>query len=151
PNKGGPMILPGPTTGYLGIQMEPATLGIKVARVEPKTPAADVGIKSNDIILSVNGESATEPEGFIELMVKYKVGDVVTLKVKRGDEELEVKPKLGRRPPNNSDMQNSWGSQLSSRRSGYPTILQHDSVIRPADCGGPLVDLEGHVLGINVC
>jgi serine protease Do len=42
------------------------------------------------------------------------------------------------------------GSELSGRRSGYPTILTHDSVLRPTDCGGPLVDLDGNVIGINI-
>jgi chorismate mutase-like protein len=43
------------------------------------------------------------------------------------------------------------GRALSSRRTGYPTILQHDSVVKPADCGGPLVDLDGKVIGLNIC
>jgi serine protease Do len=47
-------------------------------------------------------------------------------------------------------MQNRMGSELSSRRTGYPIILQHDSVLKPSDCGSPLVDLEGRVLGINI-
>ena len=28
--------------------------------------------------------------------------------------------------------------------------MQHDSVLRPRDCGGPIVDLDGKALGINV-
>ena len=28
--------------------------------------------------------------------------------------------------------------------------LQHDSVLKPNECGGPLVNLEGQVLGINI-
>ena len=36
------------------------------------------------------------------------------------------------------------------RTGGFPTILQHDSVLRPTDCGGPLVDLDGRALGINI-
>ena len=43
------------------------------------------------------------------------------------------------------------GSELSSRISGYATYLQHDAVIRPKDCGGPIVDLDGMVVGINIC
>ena len=39
---------------------------------------------------------------------------------------------------------------MSSRRSGYSVILQHDSVLKPSDCGGPLVDLKGRVVGINI-
>ena len=42
------------------------------------------------------------------------------------------------------------GSVLSNRRGGFPKILQHDTVIKPADCGGPLVDLDGKVVGINI-
>src|SRR5207248_917322 len=42
------------------------------------------------------------------------------------------------------------GSDLSQKRTGYPTILQHDTVIKPTDCGGPLVDLDGRVVGINI-
>ena len=38
---------------------------------------------------------------------------------------------------------------LSNRRGGFPSILQHDTVLKPSDCGGPLVNLEGQVVGIN--
>ena len=46
--------------------------------------------------------------------------------------------------------QNAMGGALSGRRTGFPMVIQHDTVIRPADCGGPLVDLEGRVLGVNI-
>ena len=42
------------------------------------------------------------------------------------------------------------GTKLSMRRGGFPTILQHDSGVRPEDCGGPLVDLDGKAIGINI-
>jgi serine protease Do len=45
---------------------------------------------------------------------------------------------------------NRMGGPLSERRNGFPTILQHDAVLRPSDCGGPLVDLDGKVIGINI-
>ena len=44
----------------------------------------------------------------------------------------------------------SLGSELSLKRTGFPTILQHDTVIKPKDCGGPLVDLDGKTVGINI-
>jgi serine protease Do len=28
--------------------------------------------------------------------------------------------------------------------------FQHDTVLRPADCGGPIVDLDGRVIGFNI-
>jgi serine protease Do len=48
------------------------------------------------------------------------------------------------------NMQDSMGSILSNRRGGFPVILQHDTVLRHTDCGGPLVDLDGKVVGINI-
>ena len=56
-------------------------------------------------------------EAFIESMGKRKPGDEITLKVRRGDEELELKATLGKTPPDasRSDFQNKMGSDLSSR------------------------------------
>jgi S1-C subfamily serine protease len=47
-------------------------------------------------------------------------------------------------------IQNNMGSKLSDRRTGFPNILQHDTVLRPEDCGGPLVELDGKAVGINI-
>jgi len=42
------------------------------------------------------------------------------------------------------------GGQLSTRRAGFPIVLQHDTVLAPDQCGGPIVDLDGNVVGINI-
>ena len=42
------------------------------------------------------------------------------------------------------------GGKLSNQRRGYPSAVQTDLPIRPEDCGSPVVDLQGRVLGINV-
>jgi serine protease Do len=39
---------------------------------------------------------------------------------------------------------------VSRRRSGFPQVIQHDTVLHPAQCGGPLVDLDGKAVGINI-
>ena len=49
-----------------------------------------------------------------------------------------------------SEFQNNLGGKLSVRRFGFPLAFQHDTVLRPADCGGPVVDLDGHVVGFNI-
>ena len=42
------------------------------------------------------------------------------------------------------------GGPLSNRSGDFPAALQHDSVLRPSDCGGPIVDLSGKAVGINI-
>jgi serine protease Do len=49
-----------------------------------------------------------------------------------------------------ADFQNNMGSRLSDKRTGFPNVLQHDTVLSPADCGGPLVDLDGKAVGVNI-
>jgi S1-C subfamily serine protease len=39
---------------------------------------------------------------------------------------------------------------LSRRRDSFPSAIQHDSVLSPSLCGGPVVDLAGKVVGINI-
>ena len=138
-------------SGYLGIQLEQAEKGAKIALILSDSAAARAGFKVNDTILAVAGQLVRDPETVIGAIQRYKVGEVVTLKVKRGEEEVEIKATLGKRPKNErSDVQNSMGSELSNRRGGFPSILQHDTVLKPRECGGPLVDLDGKALGVNI-
>jgi serine protease Do len=84
-------------------------------------------------------------------------GDMMSLKVKRKnkdgeDEELTFKFKLIDLPQmDRGAMQNVMGGyKLSSRRGGFPKVIQHDTVLSPNQVGGPLVDLEGNILGLNI-
>jgi len=138
---------------YLGVGLESNEGGgVKIKEVLPNTPAAKNGFKANDVIIQLAGKQVDSPDEFKQAISKFKPGESVKFKLRRGDEEIERSAQLDRQPSNNrGDFQNKLGSELSSRRSGYGTILQHDSVVRPTDCGGPIVDLEGRVLGINIC
>jgi serine protease Do len=144
---------PPPNSGFLGIGIEPAPGGAKISAVEDRGPADRIGIKPGDVVLTVAGSKVADPEQLVKLIQAFKPGDQVLLKIKRGDEEMEFKPTLTKRPNggfDRGDFQNSLGSTLSTRRGGFATILQHDTIIRPSDCGGPLVDLDGKAVGLNI-
>lgn len=140
-------------SGYLGVELDQGEGHPLIKNVQEGTPAAKIGLKNQDLVLALNGVKMFDVQEFIAAIGKHKPGDVVAVKVRRGDVELELRPTLGTRPLDSmrGEMQNRMGSELSSRISGYPTILQHDSVVKPTDCGGPIVDLEGRVIGINIC
>jgi S1-C subfamily serine protease len=38
----------------------------------------------------------------------------------------------------------------STRLSGFERAMQHDTVINPDQCGGPVVDTSGRVVGMNI-
>ncbi len=136
--------------GFLGIRVAPVKNGVKVAEVIPKSAAAKAGFEADDIIVAVSDKPIADPDALFKALAKTRPKQVITVRVKRDEEELELKPKLDRRPMDRSDFQNQMGGKLSDRRTGFPEILQHDTVLRPSDCGGPLVDLDGKVIGINI-
>jgi len=137
--------------GFLGIGLADVEDGVKVGTVQDGGAAAKAGIKPDDVILSINGKAIPDPNALRGTLGKMKPGDEVTIKVKRGDDEKELTATLGKWPKNifgGMDM-NSLGSELSERRA-FPNILQHDAVLKPLDCGGPLVELDGKAVGINI-
>ncbi len=139
--------------GALGILMKDPEEGegVGIARVEPGTAAAKAGLKADDIIFELAGKPVKSRQALIDLLENYKPGDTVAVKVRRGDEEVSLRVKLGSRSDfDRGSFQNAMGGALSGRRTGFPKVIQHDTVIRPTDCGGPLVDLDGRVLGINI-
>ncbi len=48
------------------------------------------------------------------------------------------------------EMQKKMGGDLSRRKTGFTEVLQHDTVLRPEDCGGVIVDLQGNAIGLNI-
>jgi serine protease Do len=78
---------------------------------------------------------------------------VVAIKFRRDGKVTEVQATLDKRPRDQfsrREFQNSMGSKLSDRRGGFPQILQTDMALKPSDCGGPVVDLDGRTIGINI-
>lgn len=57
---------------------------------------------------------------------------------------------LGTRPTATSPFDNWGGGPFSQRRFGFPTVLAHDTTLAPDQCGGPLVDADGNVIGLNI-
>jgi serine protease Do len=45
---------------------------------------------------------------------------------------------------------NRMSGRMSQRRAGFPQALQHDTVLEPEMCGGPVVNLAGQAIGLNI-
>ena len=138
---------------YLGIGVEESSDGLTVLNIAQQSPALKAGVRPKEIILTLDGHKFTNLEQFLQRLASCRPGETITLSIRRGRMEQELKVTLQSRERAGDfrqEFQNRLGSELSNRRSGYSIILQHDSVVRPNDCGGPLVDLNGRVIGINI-
>ena len=141
----------GGQNAVLGIGVEDSEQGTKIVQIAPKSGALAAGLQVNDIILEVQGYPIENRVQLVEILGQYFSGDEVQLLVKRRTEELRLKATMGEPSRlGRGDMQNTMGGALSSRRLNFPRVLQHDTTLQPAQCGGPLVDLEGRVVGLNI-
>jgi serine protease Do len=90
---------PRPAGGpYLGVRFTRRREDLKVAEVYKDTPAAGAGLEVGDVVLSIDGTKLSNRVELLEFMEKKKVGDEVVIVIKRDDEEVTVKLKLGKRP-----------------------------------------------------
>jgi serine protease Do len=92
---------------YLGISVKSVTsevqeyglpAGAYVAVVEEGGAAAKAGVQVGDVITAVNGEEVSSDSELIAAKNQYQPGDVITLTVYRGGEELELSATLGTTP-----------------------------------------------------
>jgi serine protease Do len=157
----GPPRVPTEKSGFLGVQLDPDAAGAAIFSVTPDSAAAKAGILAKDIIVRIDAHDIVNQETLINTLLGYKAGEVVTILLERDGKRMELKATLGPRPAelvpkkgkggNRGDFQNSMGSSLSERRTGFPRFFQTDAVVKPADCGGPVVDLDGHIVGLMIC
>ena len=139
------------TPGVLGVEIARSETEAQVVRVFPKSGALAAGIKAKDIITHVFD---TEVHNINELrgqLSEKRAGDIVTLKVKRGDENLVFKVTLGQADDIFFQFATTqFNGPLSSRREDFFRAIQHDTVIQPNLCGGPVLDSRGRMVGLNV-
>lgn len=146
--------------GYIGVELDAdykdedgKVVGALIKEVSSEGAAKKAGMKAKDVILEVDGVKTPGRESLQKTLFNMHPGDTVTLTLLRKGEEKKFSLTLTRDPSTSKsrgDIQNSMGSSLSVRRTGFPAILQTDMVIDPKNCGGPIVDLNGKVLGISI-
>ncbi len=142
-----------PQRGVLGISISDEDGSPRITQVFPESGAEQAGLKAGDIILSVSGNAVKTGSMLADLLQKHLPGEQLPLLVRRGEKEFEVEATMGLSLSKMLDrgaFQNQLGGELSVRRSGFRAALQHDTVLRPEDCGGPIVDLSGNIVGLNI-
>lgn len=142
-----------PEKGVLGIAVTDDKPGPKVTEIIPESGAAKAGLKVGDLIVEIGGEAIQSVPALLERLGGHRPGTALIVKVRREDQTVAVNAVLGRRPgngPDRGEFQNSLGGELSVRRDGFASVLQHDTVLSPQECGGPVVGLDGKALGLNI-
>lgn len=140
----------------LGIELRPVADKAIVEKVVPGSPADMIGLRRDDVVTRVDDREIDAPRSLVEMLRERRPGETVEMAIRRGEEtiqlmaRLEADVALSPSRQGRLDRMNILAGEMSSRRTNFPEALQHDTVLKPEDCGGPLVNLEGEVVGINI-
>ncbi len=135
--------------GYLGVRprTHEKNQGAYLESVD-QGAAKRAGLKTGDIIKKMNDTEITTHLSLVNfLRKKVEANMTVVATILRGEEELEKTITLGSAPPSRhaADVM-----KKSFRRDGFSSVISHDADLRPEKCGGPIFDLEGNFIGLNI-
>ncbi len=82
---------------YLGVRGEKEAKNAKIAHIFPSSPAEKAGFKVGDVIESFGDKAITDFPSLSSQVQERQPGDRIKVKVKRGEESVELKLVLGKR------------------------------------------------------
>ncbi len=140
---------------FLGVRPWATPAGIRIGEVTPDTAAYSAGLIDGDVITSFDGVRMLEVSDLVNIIRRHRPGDVVTIEYLRNEQPGSTKASLAGRNLSGAraaeyKMMNRLGAIPSRRSNGFPLVFQHDTPLFPEQCGGPIVDLDGNAVGMNI-
>lgn len=140
---------------FLGVQPETTSQGVRVSAIEPGAASHAAGLENGDTVTQIDGNSIVDVPSLVKAIRDRSPGDKIDITFRRNGSLQSTTAILAGQ--NHSGLQaarfkmmNKLGAIPSQRDDNFPSVFQHDSPIFPEQCGGPITDLEGNVLGINI-
>jgi len=136
----------------LGVVLKEAD-GLEISEVTEKSGAMAAGLQEGDLIVAIDGEALEKLSDLAERIKDRRAGSVVKLTIRRAGEELDFDVTLTARGEMFADdmsRNDQMSGEFSERRSGFPRVMQHDILGARRVVGGPVIDLDGRCLGMNI-
>jgi len=121
----------------------PAGPGVCIRRLTPGGVAEKSGLRVDDVFTHVNKTAIVTRD---DLFAAFNEPGRKTISINA----LRDGKTFAAGFPLVNPGRHATDEAVSRRRNGFPACLQHDADFRPEDCGGPLIDLEGRTVGINI-
>lgn len=139
--------------GLLGIVAagaDPYAAGTTIDAVRPRSPAARAGLAAGDTIVQIAGVPVEHQYQIKQELGRFDAGDEVAIKVRREDQELELKPKLAASiPPLDLQTAGLYVTAAGDDRDGVLVVAVEpggpadEAGIQPGD---RLVELDGKAI-----
>src|ERR1043166_1343363 len=146
-----------PPRALIGVQFDITGMIPRIQLVAPGLGAEKAGLKAGDTILAVNDNQVTNREQVVETLRDFRDGTTVRFRVERETKPFDVEIRMAKPKPGGFGSEgiaetrtSRLNGEVSHRAEGFERAIEHDSVLAPWLCGGPLVNLDGKAIGINI-
>ena len=148
------------TASYLGVRARESSpeersqhgdrSGVILMQVPPGMPAGRAGLRAGDFVTRIAGTLVATQEDLGEAVRKHAAGEVIEVIRVKDDQEEVIRVRLAARPREFGPPPSTPNFPASKRTSGFGPVIQHDTTLRSDQIGGPLVDLNGNIVGVNI-
>lgn len=141
-----------PDNGRLGVLLDDARADQALVRgVFPKSGAQIAGIKPGDQIVAVNDVAQSSRKAVVDALHAMFPGENVRLTIIRKGDTLNLDASIHELEVlQESENDTKVNGRRSARLSGFDSVIQHDTVLDPDECGGPMLNSNGQAIGLNI-
>ena len=141
--------------GKLGaiLDADETSRAVRVKEVAPNSTASVAGLSKTCLIESMNGQPVKSLDNVGALLSEHQPGDWLLFQFRIAEKSSTTFARLQHDPAERferTEFLDGRSGIVSERRSGFADVLQHDIELSPSHCGGPLIDSEGRVIGVNI-
>ena len=126
---------------------------VRITELSPNGSAVVAGLQVGDELSRVDGTAVTSLKAVGDLLLARQPGDWISIDVERAMKQFSLQAQLQHDPGKQfekTEFLDGRSGRVSHRRSGFSSVLQHDIALEPDTCGGPLFDMDGHLIAINI-
>ncbi|MBK1826114.1 S1C family serine protease [Haloferula rosea] len=143
---------------FIGISLDPAFEGegVRVREVDERGGADEAGVQPGDVLIAINGEGVASAFELRNALLEFSPGDTIKASISRDGQALEIDINLGGRPEfqgvpeGRLRTMRQMGGPLSLVSNNFPVVIQTDMQLKPQQCGGPVLDLDGRAIGLSI-
>jgi len=146
-----------PQRAFIGVTFDLSAKRLTIDSLQPGFGAEKAGLKHGDIVLKVDDRTVTNRTQVIDILQEFRQGQKVHIVYQRAEQELDANielmtPKAGQDGFDSfaNERENRMSGDVSLRSEGFEEAIEHDTVLEPWQCGGPLVNLDGKAIGLNI-
>jgi serine protease Do len=135
--------------GFLGIQLAEQESAV-VDYVLQDGAAYKYGIEAQDKIIKFNDSPVSNRQSLRRTLSKTEPDQKVQITVLRDNQEKQISVVLGKKSSHRHRHHPADYTKINKRSDNFPCAFTHDMPLEVSQCGSPVINLEGEVIGINI-